>query len=515
MSPSSVLDRHSAHAAAPGGGQGGGRVAPPLVFTKPDSINVPELSSSGNLPSQAEGVRLGGRERKKKVPIEADQPTVLEAKALLEKALEKRKRADQLAAESAKIVRKQNLAGVSAAPAGGGFASGPSPASKVVGGGAKNKLPAASSGAPGLPAVAKYSHDSTAGQAARSAPGAPGHLAALEGALTIYVLSHLSPPGVFQEHPVSYHVSVGKLPPHKVGVPGLLLAQAWVSRGALLQTEEGRRAIRAYRLPALKSLPKSELKKFGVETLACASGRLSVAEILMNLAAYLKEPTLAPEQADAETFIDWRWWDFVTRLLVRNPFAPGVGLLRYDKQAPRFYSSTFAEGLRRQSHPLLDAQLQHSLLSDARQDGRALLKKVKAALAASVKASLKSAAGDGEAPTEEVPASEGRPSLTNPVLRLLSSSEASDMVRDVHAYSCMVAAGVVGEMRGYAPVDLTESPELAKVNSWVKLVQQRLPTKPPVWLTSETKIRDYVLNLCDSLVAAGSYTTLTLFWLKP
>ena len=41
--------------------------------------------------------------RKKKVPIEADQPTVSEAKALAEKALEKRKRADQLAAESAKI----------------------------------------------------------------------------------------------------------------------------------------------------------------------------------------------------------------------------------------------------------------------------------------------------------------------------------------------------------------------------------------------------------------------------
>ena len=36
------------------------------------------------------------------------------------------------------------------------------------------------------------------------------------------------------------------------------------------------------------------------------------------------------------------------------------------------------------------------------------------------------------------------------------------MVRDVYAYSCMIATGVVGEMRGYAPVDLTASPELGE-----------------------------------------------------
>ena len=118
--------------------------------------------------------------RTKKVPIEADQPTASQAKALAEKALETRKRADQLAAESAKNRRTRSSTGDSVAPAGGGIVSGPPPAIKAVEGWAKNKLPAATSGAPGLSAVAKYSPVATAGKAARSAPGAPGHLAALD-----------------------------------------------------------------------------------------------------------------------------------------------------------------------------------------------------------------------------------------------------------------------------------------------------------------------------------------------
>jgi len=51
--------------------------------------------------------------RVKKVPIEADQPTASEKKAMAEKALEKRKRDAQLAAESTEIPTPGPAGGVS------------------------------------------------------------------------------------------------------------------------------------------------------------------------------------------------------------------------------------------------------------------------------------------------------------------------------------------------------------------------------------------------------------------
>jgi hypothetical protein len=350
----------------------------------------------------------------------------------------------------------------------------------VAGGGAKSKLPAASSGAPGLPAVAKYSPDATAGQAARSAPRAPGHLAALEGALTIYVLSHLSLPGVFYEHPVSYHVSVGKRPPHKVGVPGLLLDKAWASRDALLQTEEGRRAVQAYRFGALKSLPAGDVKAAGLDvgSLAGVSGKLRLPEILMNLSAHLKTKLSAPGLDLAVN----------TKATARDyPPPPHLVVRLFKVQCPGM------EG-------------HFDKLVEERKQGSALLKSVRSELKKVAKA---------KDPVGEVPLSTvARPTLTNIVIRLLSGEEWEEMVEGFYAYERVLAECAVAELREEVAKDPLDSREFDYTENWVELVQARLGRPPPKWLSGKAKVRSYLSNLCSGAAVLSPRTTWSMFWLK-